>query len=86
MELKDTIDMMCSGKYEERFMAEYYQLKLRIEDLNRLLLECKENKSSTGINFKYNLLSKQLNHMQKYAILMEARASFENIDTDRYLK
>lgn len=86
MELKDTIDMMCSDKYEERFIAEYYQLKLRIEDLNRLLIECKEDKSTDGINFKYNLLSKQLSHMQKYAILMEARADFEDIDTDRYLK
>ena len=86
MELKDTVDMMCSDKYEEMFIAEYYQLKLRIENLNRLLIECKENKSYDGINFKYNLLNKQLSYMQKYAITMEARAISENIDVDKYFK
>lgn len=33
MELKDTIEMMTSSDYKERFKAEYYQLKLRYDKL-----------------------------------------------------
>ena len=33
MELKDTIDLMQSKDYKERFKAEYYQLKIRREKL-----------------------------------------------------
>ena len=29
MELKDTVDLMLSTDYKERFKAEYYQLKIR---------------------------------------------------------
>lgn len=29
MELKDTVEMMLSADYKERFKAEYYQLKIR---------------------------------------------------------
>ena len=33
MELTDTIEMMKSADYKERFKAEYYQLKIRLEAL-----------------------------------------------------
>ena len=33
MELKDTINLMQSKDYKERFKAEYYQLKIRREKL-----------------------------------------------------
>ena len=33
MELKDTISMMTSNDYKERFKAEYYQVKIRHEKL-----------------------------------------------------
>lgn len=35
MELKDTVEMMTSSDYKERFKAEYYQLKLRYNKLLR---------------------------------------------------
>ena len=31
MELKDTIELMQSDDYKERFKAEYYQVKIRLE-------------------------------------------------------
>ena len=31
MELKDTISMMTSSDYKERFRAEYFQLKIRYD-------------------------------------------------------
>lgn len=33
MELKDTVEMMGSADYKERFKAEYYQTKIRYEKL-----------------------------------------------------
>ena len=33
MELKDTVEMMGSADYQERFKAEYYQTKIRYEKL-----------------------------------------------------
>ena len=37
MKLQDTIKMMDNADYNERFKAEYYQLKIRYEGLARLL-------------------------------------------------
>ena len=37
MELKDTIELMNSAEYKDRFKAEYYQLKIRHEGLSKIL-------------------------------------------------
>lgn len=37
MELKDTVGMMNSSDYKERFKAEYHQLKIRLEKLTIML-------------------------------------------------
>ena len=34
MELKDTVEMMGSSDYKERFRAEYYQLKMSLSIFN----------------------------------------------------
>lgn len=33
MELMETVVLMCSADYKERFKAEYFQLKIRYEKL-----------------------------------------------------
>ena len=35
MKLIETVEMMKSTDYKERFRAEYFQLKIRIESLRR---------------------------------------------------
>ena len=37
MELKDTVEMMSSEDYKERFKAEYYQVKIRYGKLKYML-------------------------------------------------
>ena len=37
MDLKDTIELMQSEDYKERFKAEYYQVKIRLEKLEAML-------------------------------------------------
>lgn len=38
-ELKDTIELMNSEDYKERFRAEYYQTKIRYEKLHKLIIK-----------------------------------------------
>ena len=37
MELNETIEMMTSNDYKERFKAEFYQLKIRICKLDNMV-------------------------------------------------
>ena len=39
MELKDTIDLMNSEDYRERFKAEYYQTKIRYDKLHKIIVK-----------------------------------------------
>ena len=41
IELKDTVDLMKSSDYKERFIAEYTQVKIRYEKLKKLITEIK---------------------------------------------
>lgn len=38
-ELKDTIELMNSSDYKDRFKAEYYQLKIRYTKLHPILFK-----------------------------------------------
>ena len=80
MELKDTIAMMQSGDYKERFKAEYYQLVIRYQKLKAMLL-----KWDTGeLNFKptcpRSIYNMQIRAMSDYIAVLEARAVMEGID------
>ena len=80
MELKDTISMMTSDDYKERFKAEYYQVKIRHEKLVAIV-----NKWDSGeLNFvptcPRNLYDKQLAYMENYTDILEQRAKLEGID------
>lgn len=39
MELKDTIELMQSADYKDRFKAEYYQTKIRYEKLHSMTIK-----------------------------------------------
>mgnify|MGYP000671180170 FL=1 len=51
MKLNDTIEMMTSEDYKERFKAEYYQLKVRVCGLSNMLSAWGNNK----LTFEPNL-------------------------------
>ena len=80
MELKDTVEMMNSNDYKERFKAEYYQLVIRYRNLESMLVKWDEG----TINFDpicprstYNMQTKA---MADYIAVLEARAAMEGID------
>lgn len=79
MELKDTIELMQSTDYKDRFKAEYYQLKIRREKLIDLL--DRWNRGASGFQPVYlDLLDKQLRDMTAYKESLEERAKIEKIE------
>ena len=84
MELKDTIEQMTSPDYKERFKAEYKQLRLRYEKLNKFLNTCTWEIQAGREEPKHDcplwLLELQLEEMKQYLRILEIRSYFEHID------
>lgn len=80
MKLTDTVEMMQSADYKERFKAEYAQLVIRFKGLKAML----EKWDSGTLEFvptcprsTYNM---QIKAMADYIAVLEARAVMENVD------
>lgn len=80
MELKDTIHMMQSADYKERFKAEVYQLDIRIGKLANMLSAWAVGELGFQPTCSYDLLEAQLNVMKTYAYLLRKRAQIEGIE------
>lgn len=79
MKLQDTIKMMDNADYKERFKAEYYQLKIRHEGLERMLKGYREGTLNFTPSCSYDLLHTQLVYMECYMNVLKERAEIENI-------
>lgn len=89
MEFKDTIEMMMSEDYKERFKAEYYQTKIRYERLkafnNKIEAAIATNYSKNAVEMPKHdcpdeLLREQQKVMGNYLRILEVRAVIEGID------
>lgn len=79
MELKDTVTMMESSDYKERFKAEYYQLKIRYEKLMIMLNKWDEGKLDFKPTCPREMYNKQIEGMEKYLDVLADRAELEGI-------
>ena len=79
MELNDTIPMMKSADYKERFKAEVYQLDIRIGKLANMLSSWAAGELNFQPTCSYDLLNAQLNSMKVYRHLLGERALVEGI-------
>ena len=79
MKLIDTVEMMNSENYKERFRAEYFQLDIRINGLSNMLKRYKEGTLTFTPSCSYEVLYAQLVHMENYKKSLEERAKIENI-------
>lgn len=75
MTLTETIPMMTSDDYRERFKAEYYQLKIRASKLQSIIQHDMDLANSPKI-----ILERQINAMLDYLSTLALRAEFEGID------
>ena len=80
MELKDTVEMMESADYKERFKAEYLQLEIRVNGLRNMLKKYKEGTLTFKPSCSYDLLNGQLKAMELYATYLEERADIEGVN------
>ena len=82
MELKNTIELMNSADYKERFKAEYLQIVVRYKKLKAMLDKWDAGKldfTPTCPRSTYNI---QIKAMTDYIAILEARAVMEGIDLD----
>ena len=80
MNLKETVPMMESANYKERFKAEYLQLEIRVNGLRNMLKKYKDGTLTFKPSCSYDLLNGQLKAMEVYTTYLEERAEIEGID------
>lgn len=80
MELKDTIEMMNSKDYKERFKAEYWQTKIRYDKLHAMLIKYEAGTLDFTPTCPAYLLYEQRHLMMKYLNQLEVRAEIEGIE------
>ena len=79
MELKDTVALMGSDDYKDRFKAEYYQTKIRYEKLHTMIVKYEAGTLNFEPKCSIELLKEQSASMDKYLYMLEVRAQIENI-------
>lgn len=82
MELQDTIKMMESTDYKERFRAEYYQTAIRYRKLKSMLDKWDKGKLNFSAACPRSTYNAQIEAMTKYLAVLEARAVMENIELE----
>ena len=80
MELQDNIDLMLSIDYKDRFRAEYYELSIRIQKLEKMLDDWKDGLLKFEPKCSFSKLYEQYVYMKLYRDILAERAKIENID------
>ena len=80
MNLNETVPMMVSEDFKERFKAEYYQLSLRLDSLIRMLIKWDNNMLDFEPKCSKETLENQVIFMQGYKGILKLRAEIEEID------
>lgn len=79
-ELKDTVNLMNSTDYKERFKAEYIQAAVRYEKLKAMLDKWDAGKLEFKPTCPRGVYNFQIRAMADYIASLEARAAIENIE------
>lgn len=80
MKLSDTVEMMNSADYKERFRAEYFQTKVRYGKLDEMTVKYEAGTLPFTPNCSLELLKEQKKHMGCYIRCLKIRAEIEGID------
>ena len=79
-ELKDTVALMNSDDYKDRFEAEFTQLKIRYEKLKAIIIRYKNGTLDFTPACPVELLENQLRAMSDYLNQLKIRAEIEHIE------
>ena len=80
MELKDTVELMNSNDYKERFKAEYLQTKIRYDKLHKMTVKYEAGTLNFEPSCPLEILKEQKSYMGNYLRMLEIRAGIEKID------
>ena len=80
MNLSDTIEMMTSSDYKERFKAEYYQVKIRYDKLKAMCIKWDKGLLSFIPTCSRDTYTRQLAIMRGYLDILIERAAIEHIE------
>ena len=78
--LEDTIPLMMSPDYKERFRAEYKQTKIRYDKLHDMLIKYEAGTLGFTPACSFTLLSEQARRMGNYLRCLEVRAEIEGVE------
>lgn len=79
MELRDTIALMESADYKDRFKAEYYQLEIRYRKLATMISKHERGELDHTLPCNIRMLKEQRDLMGKLLGVLELRAEIEGI-------
>ena len=80
MKLSETVEIMNSADYKERFKAEYNQLAIRYYGLNAMLEKWDAGELSFEPTCPRSTYNMQIKAMTDYLAVLEARAVMEGIE------
>ena len=80
MALESTIDMMSSGDWKLRFIAEYMQTKIRYEKLHKLIVKREVGKLDFDTPIPLESWKTQAMHMGLYLYELEKQAAIHGIE------
>ena len=83
MKLVETVNLMCSRDFKDRFIAEYAQLVIRLSKLNDVLNNTSDVSHEVDDTTRA-LMLKQRNAMESYKMCLEKRADILGIDLNNY--
>jgi hypothetical protein len=80
IELKDTIELMTSEDYKDRFKAEYHQVKTRYDKLDAMTVKYEAGTLGFEPSCPLDLLLRQKACMGNYIRTLKIRAEIEGIE------
>lgn len=81
-ELEDTIELMTSNDYKERFKAEFWQLSIRYHKLKDIVTKAEVNLLDYRPTCPLYILRIQMEEMKEYMKTLQERAEIEGIDLE----
>lgn len=84
-ELSDTVDLMLSDDYKDRFVAEFYQIMIRSWKLAIMIDKYERGELDDmpkSFRCSYALLKRQLKVMEEYESILADRAIIEGIGVE----
>ena len=79
-DLIDTVELMASDDYKQRFKAEYYQTEIRYNKLHEMIVRYEANTLDFEPKCSIDILKKQASYMGDYLYILEVRAEIEGIE------